>query len=67
MASVRAKILAEIAELQKCQMQASRDAVFGGWTEEEATAYQTRSDRIAKLRCKLALADGGHASREPAL
>jgi hypothetical protein len=58
MGSTHARILAQITELQRLQVQARRNAVLGGWTEEEEVERQRRSDRIAELRCQLALVDG---------
>lgn len=49
----RAEILAEIAELSRLQLEASRQAVFGGWTAESEAAYESRKSRIAALRREL--------------
>jgi len=42
-------LVAEIAKLRKAQMKSLSDATFGGWSREEETAHQKRSERLALL------------------
>ena len=45
----RAKLIAEIKELQSFQMESNREAVFGGWTRAAEEAHQRRADRLERL------------------
>ena len=45
----RAKLIAEIKELQSFQMESNREAVFGGWTHAAEEAHQRRADRLERL------------------
>ena len=47
--SKRARLTAEIAELQNFQLESNRDAVFGGWTRAAEEAHQRREDRLERL------------------
>jgi hypothetical protein len=49
----RAELAAEIAELQRLQMEAGKAAVFSGWTREAEDAYEMRVARIPALRREL--------------
>jgi hypothetical protein len=42
----RAKLVAEIAELQRLQMKSIATATFGGWTSEQVAAHDKRADRL---------------------
>jgi len=44
-----AKIIAEIIDLQKLQMESNREATFGGWTRVAQDDHDRRSDHIRRL------------------
>lgn len=54
----RAKLIAEIKELQSFQMESKRDAVFGTWTRAAEDAYERRADRLERLAKELEALDG---------
>lgn len=54
----RAEITAEIAELHRLQMEATKDATFGGWTRESEVTFDMRADRIAALCRELTVLGG---------
>jgi hypothetical protein len=54
------KLVAEIAELHKLQLESWRNATFGGWTREQETAHEERSRRISVLQRELNALDGIH-------
>lgn len=56
--SNRARLIAEIAELQSLQFESNRDAVFGGWTRTAEEAHQRRADRLERLVKELEALDG---------
>jgi hypothetical protein len=56
--ATRAELTATIEELHRVQMEAIKDATFGGWTRESEDAFEMRSSRIAALVRKLTLLDG---------
>ena len=56
--ATRAKLLAAIEELHRLQMDATKEATFGGWTREAEAAYETRTARIAALYRELAALGG---------
>ena len=45
----RAKLIAEIAELQKLQMESIASATFGGWTTAQVAAHDKRAERLGRL------------------
>ena len=45
----RAKLIAEIKELQSFQSESNREAVFGGWTRAAEDAHERRADRLERL------------------
>jgi len=49
----RAELVAEIAELQRQQLESFGVATFAGWTPEQSTAHLNRSDRISALQREL--------------
>jgi hypothetical protein len=52
-ASRRSALVAEIAELQDQQLESFGAATFAGWTPEQNTAHNKRSDRMEDLRREL--------------
>ena len=54
----RAEITAAIAELNRLQMEAIKDATFGGWTLGAEVAFDMRAARIAALCRELAVFEG---------
>ena len=55
--SRRAKMIAEIAELQRLQRGSNHSAALGGWTEQSEAWYEMRSARISGLRRELEALD----------
>lgn len=55
---IRAQLEAEIAELQRLQMESNREATFGGWTPEAQAAHRERADRLECLVRELGAVDG---------
>jgi hypothetical protein len=53
-----AELKAAIAELDRLQAEAAKEAIFGGWTHEAEAAYEMRSARISALRRELDILDG---------
>jgi len=49
----RAKLIAEITELRKQQLEDAADALFGAWTREQEAAHQERADYLARLVLEL--------------
>lgn len=45
----RARLIAEIRELQSFQLESNREAVFGGWTRAAEEAHQRRADQLERL------------------
>jgi hypothetical protein len=41
--------MAEIAELQKLQMESIASATFGGWTTAQVAAHDKRAERLGRL------------------
>ena len=56
--SKRARLIAEIKELQGFQLDSNREAVFGGWTRAAEEAHQRRADRLERLVKELEALDG---------
>jgi len=54
----RAELTAAIEELHRVQLEAIKDATFGGWTRESEAAFEMRSSRIAALIRELTVLDG---------
>lgn len=48
-------LVAEIAELQDQQLESFTDATFAGWTQEQNTAHNKRSDHMEALQRELNL------------
>ena len=53
----RAKLIAEIKELQSFQLESNREAVFGGWTRAAEAVYERRADRLERLVNELEVLD----------
>jgi len=53
----RTELTAAIDELHRVQMEAIKDATFGGWTRESEAAFEVRSSRIAALIRELTTLD----------
>jgi hypothetical protein len=51
--TTRRAALAEIVELQNQQLESFTAATFAGWTPEQNTAHNKRSDRMEALQCEL--------------
>ena len=51
--STRAKVIAEIAELQRLQRGSNHSAALGGWTRQSEAWFEMRAARIAALRREL--------------
>jgi hypothetical protein len=49
----RSKLITEIAELKKRQLESYRRATFGGWSPEEQAAHDLRAERLTALMLKL--------------
>lgn len=45
----RAKLIAEIAELQRLQMESLASATFGGWTTAQVAAHDKRAEHLERL------------------
>ncbi len=45
----RAKLISEIIELNRLQMESNREATFGGWTRDTQDDHDRRSDHIGRL------------------
>jgi len=54
----RHELTAAIEELHRVQLEAIKDATFGGWTRESEAAFDMRSSRIAALTRELTAFDG---------
>ena len=55
--SRRAKVITEIAELQRLQRGSNHSAALGGWTRQSEAWYEMRATRIAALRRELEALD----------
>ena len=45
----RAKLIAEVTELRRLQMESLASATFGGWTTAEAIAHDKRAEHLERL------------------
>ena len=54
----RAKLMAEIAELQRLQFESIASATFGGWTSAEAITHDKRAEHLERLVRELDVLDG---------
>jgi len=45
----RAKLIGEIVELNRLQMESNREATFGGWTRVAQDEHDRRADHIERL------------------
>lgn len=53
----RARLVAEIAQLRRQQLESTENATFFGWTLEARTDHEKRADRIELLLLQLAKLD----------
>ena len=53
----RAKLIAEIVELNRLQMESNREATFGGWTRVAQDEHNSRADDIERLARELEALD----------
>ena len=53
----RAALTAQVTELRRLQLEAIKEATFGGWTHESEAAYETRRIRINALCHELRMLD----------
>lgn len=56
--SKRAKLIAEIAELQRLLLESFASATFGGWTTTQVAAHDERAERLERLVRELDAVDG---------
>jgi hypothetical protein len=47
--TIRAELVAEIAELQERQLESTANATFLGWTPEGEAAHRKRAERLSAL------------------
>ena len=55
----RIELIAEVAELQRLQIESIASATFGGWTTAEAIAHDKRAEHLERLVRELGVLDGG--------
>ena len=62
--SKRAKLVAEITELRKQQMESMIKATFGGWTRDQMAAHDERAERLRRLTRELEALDETSVKRD---